>query len=99
VGSQQIRIAMDNDYIPDPIERGEMAAEAWADEYCLPGGKCRCYICNEIFDESKGQTLSPDPYAPLACPACAAKDIIAEQERQRAQDKDDAQRAILRDLN
>lgn len=90
---------MQDEYIPDPIERGDMAAEMWEQEYCLPGGKCRCYNCDAIFDESQGQTLSPDPYAPLACPACASKEIAADQARQTAQDKDDAQRAILRDLN
>lgn len=57
-------------YIPDPIERGEMRAEAAYDEMWQPDGKLKC-PCGQIFDPDKeGGTLSPDPYAMPFCGQC-----------------------------
>lgn len=60
----------DHDYIPDPVELGEMATERFADEFEQPDGRWKCYVCGAIFDIRGGNSLSPDPYAPPACPKC-----------------------------
>lgn len=60
-----------NDYIPDPVERGESRAESAFYELEQPDGRFRCYQCNTIFDAQKeGGTLSPDPYAMPVCGKC-----------------------------
>ena len=62
-------------YLPDPIERMEASAEAWADEH-VKGNmfKCGCGKMCKIMDAN---TASPNPYSPLVCPACM--DELIEQ--------------------
>lgn len=58
-------------YIPDPIERGEMRCEAWADEN-LRGDIATC-SCGKEFNLSEGETTSADPYAIPICKDCFAE--------------------------
>lgn len=57
-----------NNYIPDPIERGEDRCEAWAFEN-VRGNVATC-SCGDTFNLDEGETLSPDPYAIPVCPKC-----------------------------
>lgn len=63
-----------NDYIPDPIERGEARCEAWAFEN-VRGDIATCY-CGNTFKFSEGETLSPDPYAIPVCGECFEKAMV-----------------------
>lgn len=56
--------------IPDPIERGEMRMESWAQE-SLKGDVFICPGCNEECPIDDAVMVSPDPYSPPACPECA----------------------------
>lgn len=61
--------------LPDPIERGETRAEAWAERLNLTATHCDCANCGERCDVNEMLTMSPDPYAPLVCCGCADKII------------------------
>ena len=56
--------------IPDPIELGEMRAEAFADKR-IRGDKFKCPGCDEWCDLSGALSASPDPYSPPICSVCA----------------------------
>ena len=59
-------------YILDPIERGEMRAEAWHDDNVKDGNfKCGC---GKVLKVEEGVTASVDPYSPLICDECAGID-------------------------
>lgn len=62
------------DYLPDPIERGEMRMEDWAFEN-IKGDLTRCVGC-ERWLPSNGcwETLSPDPYSIPICGDCFEKE-------------------------
>lgn len=60
--------------IPDPIERGEDACEAWALENVKDDIATCC--CGNEFKLSEGETLSPDPYAIPVCWECFEKAMI-----------------------
>ena len=55
-------------YLPDPIERMEACAEAWADEY-IKGDMFKCG-CGKMCKLDDGQPISSSPYAPPVCMAC-----------------------------
>ena len=63
-----------NDYIPDPIERGEDRCESWAFEN-VQGDIATC-CCGNRFKLSEGETLSPDPYAIPVCGECFEKAMV-----------------------
>lgn len=57
----------------DPIERGELRVEMWADENIRGDSfKCECGKWCKLID---GEALSPDPYAQPWCPNCVAVEI------------------------
>lgn len=65
-----------SEYIPDPIERAEAAAEYQFDQLEQHGGKMRCYQCDAIFDPDKeGGTISPNPYAMPVCGKCLKEEM------------------------
>lgn len=69
-----------SDYIPDPIQRGEAAAEDWYFSHLQPDGRLKCCQCANVFDpEKEGGTISPDPYAPMVCGECLCKEIDSEK--------------------
>lgn len=55
--------------IPDPIERGEAACEAWYFDNVGPDGRVKC-CCGKWFKLEDGETLTADPYATPVCPDC-----------------------------
>lgn len=60
-----------SEYIPDPMELAEAAAERAYDELSLPSGRLKCWRCDQPFDpESDGGTITPDPYAMPVCGIC-----------------------------
>lgn len=59
---------MSSEYIPDPIELGEMRCEDWAAEN-VRGNRFRC-CCGAVCNLEQGVSLSPDPYAIPVCPKC-----------------------------
>ena len=59
--------------LPDPIERGESRAEAWADEN-VAGDNFKCF-CGNICKLSYAESISPDPYGSPACPECYRKAV------------------------
>ncbi len=58
-----------NDYIPDPIELGEMRAERWLDNAEQPDGtvKCSCGRFCSLWDLAP---VSDNPYSKGVCPDC-----------------------------
>lgn len=65
--------------IPDPIELGEMRAEAWEFEMTkgAPAGQMKC-ACGRVAPEDEFNTLSPDPYARPYCGVCVQEYIDAQ---------------------
>lgn len=55
-------------YLPDPIERLEASAEAWAEEHII--NKDFLCSCGELCPLQDGNTVSPNPYSELVCPTC-----------------------------
>lgn len=60
-----------NEFIPDPIERGEASAEEGYDSLLQPNGLFKCYSCDAVFDTDKeGGTIDPSPWAMPVCGKC-----------------------------
>jgi len=64
----------------DQLESMEIAAENQYYDMLQPDGGLKCG-CGQIFDESEGMVLSPNPYAMPSCPKCFDK-YIKELEKQ-----------------
>lgn len=71
---------MHDDYLPDPIERGEARADADAfDAFSgQPPGKWKCPGCNQIRDVNDMHPISADPYGSPGCGECLDA-MIAER--------------------
>ena len=59
-----------NDYIPDPLEIGEMQADRYADR--INGNQYTC-SCGKTCLLDEVECISSNPYAEPFCPACLAK--------------------------
>lgn len=71
----------DMDYIPDPIERGEMRCEDWEAEN-VKGDIATC-CCGRKFKLADGETVSADPYAIPVCPICFEEWVSEREARSR----------------
>jgi hypothetical protein len=60
----------DGIYIPDPIERGEMRAEAWEEEIRIDDEHFKCPGCGTKTRWDDGHPSSADPYSPPICGGC-----------------------------
>lgn len=67
------------DYIPDPVELGEMRAERWEHELDCRNGECNCAWCGKRCKLVAMDTASADPWSPPVCHDC----LNAEEERIR----------------
>jgi hypothetical protein len=64
-------------YIPDPIELGEMRAERYADEN-MHGNEIRCCACKKMVPIDTVLPASPDPYSPPICLGCVGEQMADE---------------------
>ena len=67
------------DYIPDPLERGEANAEAWAAQN-WKGIEYRCPGCERWCNEDDMHPSTPDPFSLPICGKCVDEYMQAKQE-------------------